>query len=96
MREENVFALFFRSLSLLKTNIIEKGIGQLLLEPTLKIALKRYFGEVRFDLIHYSMIDNEFKYHHSIDCRNSAEEVFDKNKDWESCISLYEINRLRV
>ena len=95
-KEDNVFTLHVRTLNLQKTNIIEKGIGQLLLEPTFKIALKRYFGEVRFDLIHYSMIDNEFKYHHSIDCRNSAEEVFDKNKDWESCISLYEINRLRV
>ena len=76
--------LIYRRPILQKTNItedqynIEKGIGQLLLEPTFKIALKRYFGEVRFDLILYSMIGNEFKYHHSIDCRNSAEEVFDK------------------
>ena len=67
-KEDNVFTLHVRTLNLQKTNIIEKGIGQLLLEPTFKIALKRYFGEVRFDLIHYSMIDNEFKYHHSIDC----------------------------
>ena len=36
-----------------------------------------------------NMIDNEFKYHHSTDCRKRAEEVFDKNKAWESCISLY-------
>lgn len=53
-KEDNVFTLHVRTLNLQKTNIIEKGIGQLLLEPTFKIALKRYFGEVRFDLILYS------------------------------------------
>ena len=36
------------------------------------------------------MIDNEFKYHHSSDCRKRAEEVFDKNKAWESYIALYD------
>lgn len=53
-KEDNVFTLHVRSLNLKKTNVIEKGIGQLLLEPTFKIALKRYFGEVCFDLILYS------------------------------------------
>lgn len=53
-KEDNVFTLHVRTLNLQKTNIIEKGIGQLLLEPTFKIALKRHFGEVRFDLILYS------------------------------------------
>ena len=53
-KEDNVFTLHVRTLNLQKTNIIEKGIGQLLLEPNFKIALKRYFGEVRFDLILYS------------------------------------------
>ena len=36
------------------------------------------------------MIDNEFKFRHSTDCRKRAEEVFNKNKAWESCISLYD------
>lgn len=53
-KEDNVFTLHVRTLNLQKTNIIEKGIGQLLLEPTFKIALKRYFREVCFDLILYS------------------------------------------
>ena len=53
-KEDNVFTLHVRTLNLQKTNIIEKGIGQLLLEPTFKIALKRHFGDVRFDLILYS------------------------------------------
>lgn len=43
-----------RTLNVTKTNIIEKGIGQLLLERQFKSALKKYFGSVRFDIILYS------------------------------------------
>lgn len=31
-----------------------------------------------------------FKEKHSLDCRRRAEEEFDKNKSWESCIALYD------
>lgn len=41
-----------------------------------------------YDTILY-MVENDFKPIHSVDCRKRAEEVFDKNKTWESCISLY-------
>lgn len=43
-----------RTLNVQKTNVIEKGVGQLLLESQFKIALKSYFGGVKFDLILYS------------------------------------------
>ena len=43
-----------RTLNVTKTNIIEKGVGQLLLERQFKSALKKYFGSVRFDIILYS------------------------------------------
>lgn len=36
------------------------------------------------------MISGDFKLNHSIDCRKRAEDVFDKNKTWESCMSLYD------
>lgn len=37
-----------------KTNIVEKGIGQLMLEGMFKRAMNKYFGNVKFDLILYS------------------------------------------
>ncbi len=43
-----------RTLNLQKTNAIEKGIGQVLVETQFKKAIKRYLGSVRFDLILYS------------------------------------------
>ena len=37
-----------------KTNIIEKGISTLLIEPLFKQAIKKYFSDIKFDLILYS------------------------------------------
>lgn len=52
--EGGVHCLAVRTLNVQKTNIIEKGIGQLLLEIQFKSALKDFFGEIKFDLILYS------------------------------------------
>ena len=37
-----------------KTNIIEKGISTLLIEPQFKNAIKKYFSNIKFDLVLYS------------------------------------------
>lgn len=52
--ENHVHALGVKTLNLTKTNVIEKGIGQVLLESQFKAAYKRYFADVTFDLILYS------------------------------------------
>lgn len=49
-----VHTLGVRTLNVTKTNVIEKGIGQVLLENQFKSALKRYFGNIMFDVILYS------------------------------------------
>lgn len=49
-----VHTLGVRTLNVQKTNLIEKGAGQLLLEPLFKRALKKHFANVKFDLILYS------------------------------------------
>lgn len=43
-----------RTLNIQKTNVVEKGIGTLLLERQYYRAIKKYFGDVKFDLILYS------------------------------------------
>lgn len=52
--ENGVQCLGVRTLNVQKTNVIEKGIGQLFLESQFKFALKKYFQGVKFDLILYS------------------------------------------
>ena len=42
------------TLNVQKTNIVEKGIGTLLIEHQFKSAIKKYLGDVKFDLITYS------------------------------------------
>ncbi len=37
-----------------KTNVVQKGISTLMIEPTFKHAIKKYFAQVRFDLVLYS------------------------------------------
>lgn len=37
-----------------KTNIIEKGISTVMIEPTFKKAIRDYFSDVKFDLVLYS------------------------------------------
>lgn len=52
--EGHVHSLGVKTLNVTKTSVIEKGIGQVLLESQFKSALKKYFGDVKFDLILYS------------------------------------------
>ena len=52
--ENHVHTLGVKTLNVTKTNVIEKGVGQVLLESQFKAALKRYFSDVKFDVILYS------------------------------------------
>lgn len=49
-----VHILNVKTLNVQKTNIVEKGIGTLLLERQFEAAIKKYLGGVSFDLITYS------------------------------------------
>lgn len=51
---EGVCTLRVRTLNVQKTSIIEKGIGQVSIEYLYKRAIKKYLGDVMFDLILYS------------------------------------------
>lgn len=52
--EGRVHTLGVKTFNVTKTNIVEKGVGQVLLENQFRTALKKYFKKVRFDLILYS------------------------------------------
>lgn len=55
LKEENhVHSLGVKTLNVTKTSVMEKGIGQVLLESQFKAALKHYFADVKFDIILYS------------------------------------------
>lgn len=54
IEEKGVKILLVRTLNVQKTNVIEKGIGQLSIEFLYKRAIKRYFKGVNLDLILYS------------------------------------------
>ena len=55
LKESNgVRILNVKTLNIQKTNVIEKGIGTLLLESQYKTAIKKYLASVKFDLITYS------------------------------------------
>lgn len=54
MYRQGIHLLGVKTLNVAKTNVLEKGIGQILLESQFKAALKQYFSEVRFDIILYS------------------------------------------
>lgn len=55
IKEENrVKILAVRTLNIQKTNMIEKGLGQVSIEFLYKRAIKKYFKGVSFDLILYS------------------------------------------
>jgi len=49
-----VHALSVRTLNVQKTSVIEKGLGQVSLEFLYMRAIKKYFGDVKFDIITYS------------------------------------------
>jgi len=42
-----------KTLNIQKTNVIEKGVGTILVESQFKRAIKKHFGDVKFDLILY-------------------------------------------
>ena len=54
IREENDVILRLQIGNTQKTNVIEKGISTVMIEPTFKKAIRRYFSDVKFDLILYS------------------------------------------
>lgn len=53
-RKEGVDVLSVKTLNVTKTNIMEKGIGTLLIEYQYLSAIKKYFSNKRFDLVLYS------------------------------------------
>ena len=54
VESNGVHILNVKTLNIQKTNIVEKGIGTLLLESQYKKAIIKYIGNVKFDLITYS------------------------------------------
>lgn len=52
--ENGVHILNVKTLNVQKTNVIEKGIGTLLLERQYRSAIQKYLKDVKFDLIIYS------------------------------------------
>lgn len=50
----HVKILRVRTLNIQKTNVVEKGIGTLSLEFLFKKALKKYWNDIKFDLVLYS------------------------------------------
>lgn len=53
-QEKNASILNVRTLNLTKTNVVEKGIGQLKVEGQYLKAIKKHFQDITFDLILYS------------------------------------------
>lgn len=53
-RVDGIHLLGVKTLNLTKTNVIEKGIGQVLMESQFKSAYKKFWKDVQFDIILYS------------------------------------------
>ncbi len=53
-QEENAVILRLQIGNTQKTSIIEKGISTVMIEPTFKKAIRKYFSDVKFDLVLYS------------------------------------------
>lgn len=51
---DGVHYLAVKTLNLQKTNVVEKGIGQVLVESQFKKAIKHYLNGIKFELILYS------------------------------------------
>lgn len=51
---DGVHILSVKTLNLQKTNVVEKGVGQLLVETQYKNAIKKHLGGINFDLILYT------------------------------------------
>ena len=54
MENDGARILKVKTLNIQKTNIVEKGIGTLLLESQYLHAINKYWRDVKFDLILYS------------------------------------------
>lgn len=54
IEEENCTILRVKTGNIQKTNLIEKGISTVMLESQFVAAIKKYFGNIKFDLILYS------------------------------------------
>lgn len=54
IEEENSTILRVKTGNIQKTNLIEKGISTVMLEPQFVAAIKKYFSNTKFDLILYS------------------------------------------
>lgn len=54
IENNGVHILNVKTLNVQKTNILEKGIGTLLIENQFKTAIKKYLSDIEFDLITYS------------------------------------------
>ena len=54
IEEKNATILRLKIGNTQKTNIIEKGISTIMIEPTFKKAIRKYFSDVKFDLVLYS------------------------------------------
>ena len=52
--QDGIHLLGVKTLNVTKTNVIEKGIGQVSIEFLYKCAIKKYFKGINFDLILYS------------------------------------------
>lgn len=50
----NCHILKIKTLNIQKTNIVEKGIGTLLLESQFDKAIRKYWGNIKFDLVLYA------------------------------------------
>lgn len=51
---DGVKILGVKTLNIQKTNVVEKGLGTLLIESQYKSAIKKYFAGIKFDLVLYS------------------------------------------
>lgn len=54
IEEEGNFILRVKTFNIQKTNIIEKGIGTIMIEYQFQTAINKYFKGVKFDLVLYS------------------------------------------
>ena len=55
LEEQNgVKMLFVKTLNIQKTNVVEKGLGTLLIEKQYQQAIEKYLSDIKFDLILYS------------------------------------------
>ena len=52
--EGTVHYLGVRTLNLQKTNVLEKGVGQVMVERQFKRAIREYWNDIKFDLILYA------------------------------------------